>query len=393
MKPNVYSEIGVLRSVIVHRPGEELDNLTPDAMETLLFDELPYLEEAQREHDQFAQVMRQEGIEVYYLEDLMVESLINDQVINEFIDEFIEEGRIPSGDEEKKLKDYLLSIKNKKEMVLKTMAGVRTSELGLDVERLFVVLPMPNLYFTRDPFAFIGESVCENKMWSVTRNRETIYSKYIFKYHPEFKEVKKVYDRNEEYSIEGGDVLVLSRQVLCVGISQRTKREAVLKFAENTLRTTEFKKVLALTIPDKREFMHLDTVFTMIDKDLFTIHPEIHGPMKVYSITLENDEIEIVEEVDELEKILASSLNVDGVELIPCGGSNPIDQKREQWNDGSNTLAIAPRKVIVYDRNKVTNKLLEEAGVELIKIKSGEISRGRGGPRCMSMPLEREELI
>lgn len=391
MKPNIYSEIGKLKSVIVHKPGEELNNLTPDLMDELLFDELPYLENAISEHNYFCETMRKEGVEVLYLEDLAAEAIKDKDVKAQFIEDFLLECGNDSKEEIKLLRNLLNEISDEKKLILKTMSGVRLEEIGIkDDGRLLAVNPMPNLYFTRDPFSFVGNCVSINKMWSVTRNRETIYAKYIFKYNDRFSGIEKIYDRTETTSIEGGDILVLNSDCVAVGISQRTQKESVDKFAMNLLSKSDFKFVLSFKIPDKREFMHLDTVFTMIDKAVFTVHPLIEGPLTVEKLYLKDCVLQREVQKGSLEEILGSNLNVDDVKIIRCGGTNPIDQMREQWNDGSNTLAIAPNTVIVYDRNNVTNGLLRQADVNIRIIKSGELSRGRGGPRCMSMPFERE---
>jgi arginine deiminase len=255
--------------------------------------------------------------------------------------------------------------------------------------------PMPNLYFTRDPFATIGNGVSLNHMATVTRNRETIFAYYIFKHHPMFKdnEVPMWYDRDLKYSIEGGDELILSEKVLAIGISQRTTPEGIDILAKRLFDSDmPFEVILAFEIPKSRAFMHLDTVFTMVDYDKFTIHPEIEGPLNVYSLQKIDGKIVIEKEVADLDKILAKYLGLEKVTLIRCGGKRGIDASREQWNDGSNTLAIAPGEVIVYSRNHVTNRLLIEEGIKIHVIPSSELSRGRGGPRCMSMPLERERL-
>ena len=401
----VFSEIGRLKSVILHRPGEELNNLTPDSLEELLFDDIPYLKIAQEEHDFFAKTLRDNGVEVVYLEDLMAESLKDSDVRESFIRDYLREAQMYTDKEENLFYNFLNRLQDPKALVKRTMAGTRKSELKgflgqglLDLlyrHENFIANPMPNLYFTRDPFACIGKGVSLNHMWSETRNRETIYGRYIFKYHPRFKKahIPLWYSTEDEFSIEGGDELVLSSDVLAIGISQRTSPLAIEKLARNIFDAEEFKCILAVQIPEKRAFMHLDTVFTMIDRDLFTIHPQIQGPMVVYELYEESGgQIAMKKIEDTLDKILASFLDVSHVDLLPCGGGDPVDAAREQWSDGSNTLAIAPREVVVYDRNEVTNKLLEEYGVKIHKIQSGELARGRGGPRCMSMPLIREKL-
>ena len=398
---NVYSEIGKLKKVLLHRPGRELENLMPEYLDRLLFDDIPYLKIAQQEHDAFANIFRENGAEVVYLEDLVVESLINDEVNSKFIDEYIEEAGIKEDRETGILKEYFLSFSDKKDMVLKMMEGIRKSEIKdyrgpgladfLSNQYPFIIDPMPNLYFTRDPFAALGSGVSIHKMMTATRNRETLFGKYIFNYHPTYKDTKLFYDRTEDYSLEGGDILVLNKETIAVGISQRTNPNAIEKFA-NIILTEEssFKKVLAIDIPKTRAFMHLDTVFTMVDYDKFTIHPNIKSDIVVYVLKKIDGKMDINEERATLEQVLEKELNIDKIKLIKCGGDSVIDASREQWNDGSNTLCISPGEVIVYSRNYVTNKILEEEGIKIHIMPSSELSRGRGGPRCMSMPLIRE---
>lgn len=237
----------------------------------------------------------------------------------------------------------------------------------------------------------MGTKVSLNRMWSDIRNRETIYGKYIFEHHPDFTGTEFYYKRELTHSIEGGDELIVSQDTTAIGISQRTEAKAVEQIAESILSAGEFKQVLAFVIPKKRAFMHLDTVFTMIDHDCFTVHPEIEGPLEVYSLTKPGNDIVVTKEEGTLEQILGKTLQLDQVQLIRCAGGNPLDASREQWSDGSNTLAIRPGEVIVYDRNTVTNEVLDKAGVKLHVMVSGELSRGRGGPRCMSMPLVGEK--
>ena len=403
---NVYSEIGKLKTVLLHRPGKEIENLTPDLMDRLLFDDIPYLEVARQEHDAFAKILSDNGVEVLYLEDLAAEAIEDASVKERFVDEFIKEAGILGEKKKQLVKELLLNCKTNRELVDKMMEGIRKSELPnynatsladmADSGYPFVADPMPNLYFTRDPFATIGSGISLNHMRTVTRNRETLFAKYIFENHPRFKDsdIPRWFDRDDSTSLEGGDELVLNKEVLAIGISERTDAASIEKMAKRIFDKDEsFKTVLAFHIPNKRAFMHLDTVFTMIDFDKFTIHPEIEGPLTVYAISRgEGNSIKIQKETQELDKVLAKYLQVEKVTLIRCGGGDMIDAAREQWNDGSNTLAIAPGEVVVYSRNHVTNKLLEEAGVKLHIMPSSELSRGRGGPRCMSMPLYRENL-
>ena len=411
-KINVTSEIKPLKKVLLHRPGNELLNLTPDTLQELLFDDIPYLPVAQREHDEFARVLKENGVEVVYLENLMAEVIeLSTDIREEFLNQFIFEAGIRTPKYRDLVFNYLNSYKNPLELVLKTMEGIQVSEINQKLkkndkslvdlvteETQFLAAPMPNLYFTRDNFASIGNGISLNHMYSVTRNRETIYAEYIFKYHPEFKDqVDKYYNRDIPYSVEGGDILNLNEHILAVGISQRTKAEAIDELAKNLFRDKNCKidTVLAFNIPNTRAFMHLDTVFIQIDRNKFTYHPGIMDTLQVFEITEGNDEnsdedLNVVEINDSLENILSTYLKMP-ITLIPCAGGDKVAAEREQWNDGSNTLCIAPGVVIVYDRNNITNQVLRENGLKVLEIPGAEISRGRGGPRCMSMPLIRED--
>jgi len=260
----------------------------------------------------------------------------------------------------------------------------------------FYLDPMPNLYFTRDPGASIGNGITLNRMRMDARKRETLFLKYIIKYNKLFNspETPLWYERSMPFAIEGGDELVLSEKVVAIGCSERTSAEAIEIVAKNLFdANTSFEKVLVFEIPKCRAFMHLDTVFTMVDYDKFTIHPGIQGPLSVYEITKgANNTLKFRHNTSPVDKILADALNLSSVELIQCGGGDFIIAGREQWNDGSNTLAIAPGVVVTYERNYVTNEILDKRGVKVISIPSSELSRGRGGPRCMSMPLYREKI-
>ena len=398
------SEIGRLKKVLLHRPGAELENLMPEYLERLLFDDIPYLKEAQREHDAFADCLRNQGVEVVYLTDLVVGSLASPEVRQDLIRQFLDEAGTLDERTRGLLADYFGGMSDK-EMVSAMMAGVRKGQLRVTGGKLgdylsaagddypFAVDPLPNLYFTRDPFATIGTGVSIHKMHTATRNRETLFGKFIFEHHPEYRNAPRWYDRGETSSLEGGDILVLSPQVLAVGISQRTQEDSIDALAETVLSQSKtFRKILAFNIPKTRSFMHLDTVFTMVDRDKFTVHPNILGQLTVFVMELdENRRVKIRQEDGRLEDILKEHLNLDRVTLIPCGEGSEIDAAREQWSDGSNTLAIGAGEVVVYSRNYVTNRSLEEAGIRIHTIPSAELSRGRGGPRCMSMPLWRED--
>ena len=399
-KINVNNEIKPLKKVLLHRPGEELLNLTPNALDELLFDDIPDLEKAIEEHDNFAKIFKDEGIEVVYLEDLMAETLDqNNNLREEFLEKYLKEANISDELAYKESKKLLESIKDTKEFVLKTMSGITLKELGIKNDKVIynqkytAINPMPNLYFTRDPFSSIAEGVSINSMYSVTRSRETIYADYIFNYHKDYKGTKNFYGRGKDYHIEGGDILNINENLLMIGISQRTELNAIRVLAQNVLedQDNDINEIIGVNIPNERAYMHLDTVFTQIDVDTFTYHPGIISTFHAVKFSLRDGEMseEFIEK--SLDDLLKDALKLDKINLLPCGGGDPIAALREQWTDGSNTLAIAPGKVIVYKRNTVTNQMLELNDIEVIKLDSSTLTVGRGGPRCMSMPLIRED--
>ena len=399
----VRSEIGPLRRVLLHRPGQELENLMPDTIQRLLFDDIPYLKLAQEEHDRFCQVLRDCGAEVVYLEDLTAEALSDPAVKRQFVLDYIRDAGIHGEKRTGMIADYFLAMSTRN-MVLQMMAGVRKADIrGYGRKNLtdylgdyypFVVDPMPNLYFTRDPFACVGDGVSIHRMYAHTRDRETLFARYIFRHHPEYGRVPLLYEPGDEHTLEGGDILVLSHRVAAVGISQRTHPVAIELLAKRLLQEENgFEQVLAIDIPKNRAFMHLDTVFTMVDRDKLTVHPNIREELRLFVLERgEHGRLSITEEHGRLEDVLREHLDLDRVTLIPCGGDSPIDAAREQWNDGSNTFAVAPGKVVVYDRNHTTNRLLADHGIQVLPIPSSELSRGRGGPRCMTMPLRRDPV-
>ena len=401
-----FSEIKPLKKVLMHRPGDEFLNLTPNTLERLLFDDIPYLKIAQQEHDAYANALRAEGVEVVYLVDLAAEALEagGRTVRKKFLEQFIDEAGVTSPKVAKHCFDYLNAIKDTKEMIKKCIAGIDISELKKlgkvsgfyatrDTGRM-IIDPIPNLYFQRDPMATVGYGATLHKMWSVTRTRESIFMEYVYQYHPFYEDTKLYYDREEPYCIEGGDIQVLSKEVVAIGISQRTEPDAIADFARRLFKDkkNEFKYVLAIDIPDERSFMHLDTVMTQVDVDKFAVQDAIMDISTIYEITPgRGGEIEIVEIHQSLQKVLEKYLHLNKVDLIKCGNGKRIDAEREQWSDGVNLLCVRPGVVIAYDRNFVTNQTLKKHGVKVIEIPSSELSRGRGGSHCMSMALVREE--
>ena len=402
---HVTSEIGKLKTVMLHRPGREIENITPDSMYRLLFDDIPYLPIAQEEHDYFAQTLRDQGIEVLYFEKLAAEALADQDVKEEFVDRMIAESGYAAGLIHDVLKEYLLAM-NTQDMVNKIFEGVRREELDLphmtlqqaaeDADWPFVMDPMPNAYFTRDPQASIGDGLSINRMTFPARQRESLITEYIIKHHPRFAGQVNVWrDRNHETHIEGGDELVLSDHVFAIGISQRTTADAIEDIAKNLFKKSNYDTVIAIKIPHNHAMMHLDTVFTMIDYDKFTVHPAIldeNGHVDNWVLHPGKDGEITMEHHTDIKEVLKKALNKDDIDLIPTGNGDPIIAAREQWNDGSNTLAIAPGEVVTYNRNYVSNDLLRKHGILVHEVRSSELSRGRGGPRCMSCPIVREDL-
>lgn len=406
---NVTSEIGILKTVLLHRPGKEIENITPDTLERLLFDDIPYLPIAQKEHDGFANAMQDRGIETIYLEQLAAEVLQSVELRDQFIHTILNESGITVEMIRSALKEYLLSFSPEK-MVNEIMTGIRKNQLNvkkhplklsemLENDNHFYIDPMPNLYFTRDPAAIIGKGITINRMYRPARRRESLFMEYILKYHPRFSsnQIPIWYNRCYKDHLEGGDLLILNKHTIAIGISERTSAEAIEKIALTLLsEESGFTKIIAIEIPKKRAFMHLDTVLSMVDYDKFTIHPEIQGAdgkMNIF-ILEKGDEPNYckIQHSTDLFSTLKNALKISDLALIPCGGGDPIAAAREQWNDGSNTLAIAPGVVITYNRNYVSNELLRSFGIKVIEIESAELSRGRGGPRCMSMPIIRDEI-
>lgn len=401
---NVTSEIGKLKAVLLHKPGKELERLTPEYLRELLFDDIPWLRKMRVEHDEFAEVLRQRGAEVLYVEDLLTDILENVDVKRNLINDILLNCRIDNPELNELIFSYIFE-KGAKEVAEIAVAGLNKKDLP-DIEREYslsdyvnsnyplYINPIPNLYFMRDPAAVIGNGICINSMNTEARRREPMLIKYIYDFHPLFKkELSPIwYNYTIPHSMEGGDILVLGKEVIAIGCSERTSANGIEIAARNLFAGNEdLKEVMAVQIPAIRAFMHLDTVFTMVDRDKFTIYPGIQDKVSVYKLTRGKNGVKVSAE-DDLEAALKKSLKLPAIKFIQSGGGDIITAAREQWNDSTNTLAIAPGVVVTYGRNEASNEVLRQNGIEVLEIDGSELVRGRGGPRCMSMPLCREEI-
>ncbi|MBM7618054.1 arginine deiminase [Weissella uvarum] len=403
----VNSEIGTLKSVLLHRPGAEIENITPDTMERLLFDDIPFLQNAQKEHDYFAKTLQDHGVETVYIEQLLEDVLQDDAVRDEFLTRYLFEHHYLN-DAMKDIKAYLNSLEIH-DLVATIYAGLRRDLVdfthpnlhdvaGSDAENPFLMDPLPNAYFTRDPQAMMGNGLTINHMSFEARRPESLITEFVMKYHPRFTGKVDVWlDRNTNARIEGGDELVLNDHTLAIGVSERTSSRAIQALAEELFSNDDsnFDTILAVEIPHNHAMMHLDTVFTMVNYDQFTVFPGImndEGKMNINILHAgDNGEVKM-EHRDNLKESLKEVLNLDDLDLIETGGGDPIVAPREQWNDGSNNLTIAPGEVVTYDRNYVSIKLMREHGIKVNEILSSELARGRGGGRCMSQPIWRENI-
>ncbi len=401
---SVFSEIGKLKSVLLHRPGKELERLTPAYLEEMLFDDIPWLKRMRIEHDNFAAALKDNGCKVLYYSELLAEILHRNDIKLKIIDDVISFSNIRNENLVAEIIEYLSSKKAEElsEIIISGLAIADLPEAG-GRSRLsdyiaeafpFYINPLINLYFTRDPGAVIGSNMLISSMKTEARKRESLILYHINRYHPDFTENSGLIwnSHKNPNSIEGGDLLVLGPEIVAIGCSVRTSTSAIEEVAESLFKeNSRIREVLVIQIPFTRAYMHLDTVFTMVDYDKFTIFPGIENSVRVFSITPGRNSLKI-EPVDNLLSALKRSLKLPSVKLIPSGGGDVITAAREQWNDSTNTLAIAPGVVITYDRNSVSNDTLRKNGIKVVEIEGSELVRGRGGPRCMSMPLYRDPL-
>ena len=391
----VRSEVGRLRTVLLHRPGNELRRLTPRNNDDLLFDGIPWVDRAQAEHDAFADALRSRDVEVLYLAELLIETLAHDVARAQAVDLTLTDLRF--GDQLRRyLRDRLTEL-DPVELADLLMAGLRNDEISgtrtlvtaMLAHDEFIIDPLPNLLFTRDSSTWIGNRAVVTSLAMPARTRETQLTELIYTFHPRFRDVERLYGWEQE-NLEGGDILCLSDGVLAIGVGQRTTPAGVERLARLAFQNDLARSILAVPIDQDRATMHLDTICTMVDTDKIVMYPNVAHRLEAYTLTPANGDL-VVSEPRHFLDAAADAMGIDQLHLIDTG-LDPVTAEREQWDDGNNTLAVAPKVAIAYERNTETNARLEEAGIEVIGLSSSELGSGRGGPRCMSCPILRDPL-
>lgn len=393
----VDSEVGRLRTVLLHRPGPELARLTPRNNDSLLFDAIPWVGRAQEEHDAFAEALRERGVEVLYLGELLAETLAVADARAELTESVLADRRL--GDTLRDNVGHFLADQDPRRLAEVLMAGLAHEELkpgpgGLVYEMMdrldFVIDPLPNLLFTRDSSVWLRDQVAVTSLAMPARSRETTLTRAIYRYHPRFAGSALLYDPSLE-RLEGGDVLLMAPEVLAIGVGERTTPAGAERLARRIFAAGLARTILAVPIAQERATMHLDTVCTMVDVDSVVMYPNIADTLQAYTMVADADGEPRASGPRPFLLAAAEAMRIDRLRIIDTG-LDPVTAEREQWDDGNNTLAIAPRLCVAYERNVETNAQLERAGIEVVRISGSELGSGRGGPRCMSCPIEREPL-
>jgi arginine deiminase len=396
----VDSEVGQLRTVLLHRPGPELARLTPRNNDSLLFDGVPWVGRAQEEHDIFAEALRSRGATVLYLADLLIDVLAIGPARKELTEAVL--GDVRLGDTlRKRVADHLAGL-DPADLATALIAGIAHGELhcgsGLVYHLMdpqdFVIDPLPNLLFTRDSSLWIHDQPAVTSLTMPARSRETTLTQAIYRYHPRFAGLPTLYQPGLEH-VEGGDVLLLAPGVVAIGVGERTTAAGAERLARRVFERGLAHSVLVVPIAQERATMHLDTVCTMVDVDAVVMYPNVAGSLVAYTVTAGEgygDGAELaISGPEPFLRAAAAAMGLDELRVIDTG-LDPVTAEREQWDDGNNTLAVAPRLCVAYERNVETNAQLERAGIEVIRIPGSELGSGRGGPRCMSCPVARDPL-
>lgn len=393
------SEVGTLRTVLLHRPGDELKRLTPRNNDQLLFDGLPWVDRAQDEHDAFAALLRSRGVEVLLLSDLLTEALTASGAARmQGISAAVDPRRLGHSLAQE-LASYLRTVAPAALANLLT-AGMTFDELPIGpagsslVRRMhhggdFVIEPLPNLLFTRDSSFWIGNRVAITALALPARAREASLTDLIYAHHPRFLGVRRAYESHTA-PVEGGDVLLLSPGVIAVGVGERTTPAGAEALARSVFEDGLAHTVLVVPIEQRRASMHLDTVCTMVDVDAVVMYPAIQHTLTAFTIRREDGGVSIRGAESFLEAA-AEAMGIGKLRVIDTGLDH-VTAEREQWDDGNNTLALSPGVVVAYERNVETNTRLEASGIEVLRISGSELGSGRGGPRCMSCPVSRDLL-